>query len=286
MDVPEEIITPKEMLERIAELDYSQNQLRDLNAEMRRWLDVADDDMAALRLENADLRKQTKALEKIISEARQVETDPWGALLADDLDVKKCSEKNIQKLEEEVTMMKEQNKKLTAELKSLQQEREQGKISLSKCSTALQTLECGMKEAQSELQRRDEIIHQKDFLLKFSEEMIDEYTNIIKELRLKNQELTKQLEDRQDEATLSAVNGLMEQKEGSLTSPVSFAEEVRLLRSSIEMEPSMSDFTHLRHEETETEALLKAETLTMRLPTKSHTHTHTHIIIPCGFSFV
>ena len=53
--------SPKEMLEKIAELDYSQSQLRDLNTEMRHWLDVADDEIAVLRSENANLRKQVKA---------------------------------------------------------------------------------------------------------------------------------------------------------------------------------------------------------------------------------
>lgn len=48
------------MLEKIAELDYSQSQLRDLNAEMRHWLDVADDEMAVLRSENTAFRKQVK----------------------------------------------------------------------------------------------------------------------------------------------------------------------------------------------------------------------------------
>lgn len=48
------------MLERIAELDYSQSHLRDLNAKMRHWLDVADDDMAVLRSENAALSQQVK----------------------------------------------------------------------------------------------------------------------------------------------------------------------------------------------------------------------------------
>ena len=52
--------TPKELMEKIAELDYSQSQLRDLNIEMRRWLDVADDDMVVLRSENTALRKQVK----------------------------------------------------------------------------------------------------------------------------------------------------------------------------------------------------------------------------------
>lgn len=49
------------MQEKIAELDYSQSQLRDLNAEMRHWLDVADDEVAVLRTENTHLRKQVKA---------------------------------------------------------------------------------------------------------------------------------------------------------------------------------------------------------------------------------
>lgn len=50
--------TPKEMLKKIAELDYSQSQLRGINAELRRWLDAADDEAATLRSENASLRKQ------------------------------------------------------------------------------------------------------------------------------------------------------------------------------------------------------------------------------------
>lgn len=48
------------MLEKIAELDYSQNQLRDMNSAMRNWLDAAEDDIAVLRSENAALRKQVK----------------------------------------------------------------------------------------------------------------------------------------------------------------------------------------------------------------------------------
>lgn len=48
------------MLEKIAELDHNQNQLRELNAEMRHWLDVADDDISGLRSENVMLRKQVK----------------------------------------------------------------------------------------------------------------------------------------------------------------------------------------------------------------------------------
>ncbi|XP_038556022.1 coiled-coil domain-containing protein 14-like isoform X2 [Micropterus salmoides] len=248
MDVTEENMTPKEMLEKIAELDYSQSQLRGLNAEMRRWLDAADDDMAMLRTENATLRKQVKALEKIISEAQQVEAEPCRSLLAENLDEKRCSEKKIQKLEKECTMTLEQNKKLTAELKSLQQERDQDKISLTKLRAALQTLE-------------------KNVRLKHSEETEEECSNIIKDLRLTNQELRKQLEDRLDEASFATVNALMREQEGSLGPPLSFAEEMKLQASSAEVKASMSDPADLRHEQTEAE-LLKPQSLTVDLQTK------------------
>lgn len=49
------------MLEKLAEQNYSQNQLRDLNAKMRHWLDVADDELVSLRSENTRLRKQVHA---------------------------------------------------------------------------------------------------------------------------------------------------------------------------------------------------------------------------------
>lgn len=48
------------MLEKIAELEYSQSLLRDQNADMRKLLDAADDDMAALGSENKSLRKQVE----------------------------------------------------------------------------------------------------------------------------------------------------------------------------------------------------------------------------------
>lgn len=52
--------SPKEMLEKIAELEYSQSLLRDQNADMSKLLDGADDDMAALGSENKSLRKQVE----------------------------------------------------------------------------------------------------------------------------------------------------------------------------------------------------------------------------------
>ncbi|XP_030594420.1 uncharacterized protein LOC115786422 isoform X2 [Archocentrus centrarchus] len=239
MDAIEENMSPEEMLEKIAELDYNQSLLRDLNAEMRKWLDAADDDMAVLRSENESLRKQVKALEKLVCDAQQVEAEPC-TTLANDLEATRCNEEKIHALEKESTMMREQNKKLTAEFQ--------------------------MEEAQSGLQHRDEVIHQKNLLLKHLDETVDEYSNAIKDLRLKNQELRKQLEDRLDEATFD----LMREKEQLPSPPLSFAEEIKLLASIAEGKISMADSADLGNclqEEAEAEELLKPDPHTVNRQT-------------------
>ncbi|XP_049442513.1 microtubule-associated tumor suppressor 1 homolog isoform X2 [Epinephelus fuscoguttatus] len=261
MDVTEENLAQKEMCEEIAELNFSLNQQKDLNAKMRQWLDVSDDEMAMLRSDNAFLRKQVKDQEKIIREAQQVEAEPCRGLLADDLEAKKCLEKKIQELEKESSSLKEQNKQLTAELKSLQQERDRDKITLRKSKATLQALEWEMAEAELGLQVRDEVIHQRDLQLKYAKETVEECSNIIEDLRLTNQALKEQLEDRLDEASLATENDLMGGKEGPLSPPLSFALEMKLLASSAEVKTSMSDSTDLRNEETE--KLRKPQSLTV-----------------------
>ncbi|XP_067455545.1 protein KASH5-like [Thunnus thynnus] len=262
MDFTEENMTPKEMLEKIAELDYSQSQLRELNTEMRHWLDVADDDMAVLRSDNTALRKQVKVLEKMVSDVQQVEAEPCRLLPADDPDVKRRNEKHIQNLEKEYTIIKEHNKKLTAEIKSVQQQTERDKNSLSKLTVALQTLEYEIEEAQLGLQHREELINQKNLMLKHAEETVEECSVIIQDLKLTNQELRRQLDNQQDEASFAILNDMMGEKEGSHVPPLSFAEEIKLLASLAEVKSSMSHSTYRRHEETETEELLVLGSLT------------------------
>ncbi|XP_008278572.1 protein KASH5-like [Stegastes partitus] len=210
MDVIEENMSPKEMLEKIAELDYSQSQLKDLNAKMRHWLDVADDDIAVLRSENATLRKQ---------------------------------------------------------LKNLQQERDQDKINLSKLRVTLQNFEFEIEEAQLGLQRRDEVIHQRDLQLTHLDETVKECSDIIKDLRLTNEEQRQQLEDRRDEAYIDSLTDRMSENEQLVIPPPSLAEEI-WLASSAEVKTSMADSTELRHEESEAEELLKPSSVTADHQTK------------------
>ncbi|XP_032411561.1 abnormal long morphology protein 1-like [Xiphophorus hellerii] len=263
MDITEENISRMDMLEKIAELDYSQSQLRELNTEMRHWLDVADDDMAVLRSENASLRKQVKDLERIFSELQQVEVEPCGPLLPDGLDENKICEKKIQDLEKETLKVQEENKELITKIKILKQEQEQDKIALNKLRTEFENLEIGVEEVQLELQRRDELIHQKTLQLKHLEETVEEYSEVMKatmfttitilnessfashkDLRLTKQELIHQLEERRDEASFAAVTEAMREEEGQPSPHLSIAEEIQHLFSSAGMNFCTKDTMH------------------------------------------
>ncbi|KAM4555644.1 uncharacterized protein PAE49_014618 isoform 2-T4 [Odontesthes bonariensis] len=283
MDATDGNISPEEMLEKIAELDYSQSQLRGLNAEMRQWLDLADDDMVVLRSENAGLRKQVKALERmLVHDVEQVEAEPCRSLSAADLDLNRCSERKLRDLEMETAMMKEQIKELTAKLKGLEKERSQDKRTLSKLRTALQTHKDGMEAVNLTLHQRDEVIHQKSLQLKYLEETVEECLDIIKDLRLTKQELLKQLDDRREEASLAVQTELMREKDGSLRTHLSIAEEIQLLGDSADVELSTTDFTELQHEESEEEELLEPHSLTADLKTKRFEGTLTTTIPRAG----
>ncbi|XP_077433579.1 uncharacterized protein LOC144058856 isoform X2 [Vanacampus margaritifer] len=225
MDVTDENMTLKEMLEKISELNHSQSQLKHRNAEMRHLLDVADDEMTVLRSDNEAYRRQVKAFEQIVVDGQHVEAQPCRLPPGDELDVKQSTEIKLQELEMECNAMKEQNKNLIAEVQRLQHQSKQDKMSLSKFSLALKNFEFRTEEAQIEQQQRDEVIQQNKLQLKQAEETAEEYSNIIKDLRLANRELRCHLEDREEEALLAALSHL----KSSHIPGMSLAEEIKVL---------------------------------------------------------
>ncbi|XP_049614883.1 kinesin-like protein KIF20B isoform X7 [Syngnathus scovelli] len=157
---------------------------------------------------------------------QHVEAQPCRLPLGGDLDVKQSTEIKLQVLEKECSEMKEQNAKLIAEVQRLQKQREQDKMSLSKFSTAL-------KNNESKLQ------------LQQVEETVEEYSNVIKDLRLANQELRNHLEDREDEALLTVLCDLMEKKKESHFAEMSLAEELKLLATPSETRSMMVPSTDI-----------------------------------------
>ncbi|XP_061783652.2 uncharacterized protein [Nerophis lumbriciformis] len=159
----------------------------------------------------------------------------------------------IEKLEMQSMVMKEQNKELTAEVQILQEQKEKDQIRLNRFSLALQNLE-------NKLQ------------LKQAEETVEEYANIIKDLRLTNQELKSQLEDREDEASLDTLNDLLGDKEASHVPAMSLAEEIRLLASTAGMKSMLVPSKDSSHEDSEPE---EASSLLVKPPTSKCTQAKT-----------
>ncbi|XP_055080672.1 paramyosin-like [Periophthalmus magnuspinnatus] len=242
MDTEEENMTAQEMMEKIAQLDHNSSLLKEQNTEMRSWLDTADEDMAILRSENSFLKKQVKDLEKIISDAQSVESEPTECQ-PDYLDLKIRNDMEIQKLEKESASLKKENKKLTDEIRNLQQLQQQDDVTLNKLKASFQILESEWEEAQLGLQQRDEVLQQKQQELKHAEEMVEEYSTIIKDLRVKNQQLKEELEAGQDEVSFAVAIDLLEAKDKSSSPALSFAEELRLLDSFFHTNISISDVT-------------------------------------------
>ncbi|XP_072288365.1 uncharacterized protein [Eucyclogobius newberryi] len=230
------------MMERIAQLDHSKSLLRDQNTEMRIWLDAADEDMALLRAENNHLKKQVKDLVKTVLDAQSVESEAT-ACLPDYPDLKVRNEMKIQILEKESAFLQEENQTLTDEIRNLLQLQETDDVTLSKLKVSLQTLESELEGAQLGLQQRDEVIHQKHQELKHAKELVDEYSTIIKDLRLKNQELKEELEAGQDELTFAGAVDLLEASENRRSPALSFAEELRQLSFSAQANISKSEDT-------------------------------------------
>ncbi|XP_057705919.1 uncharacterized protein LOC130923852 isoform X3 [Corythoichthys intestinalis] len=236
MDVLDENMTAKEVPDKIAELDKSRSQLHLQNTEMKNLLGAANDEMTALRSENDAFRKRVDALEQTLNSQR-LEAQLVKLPMVNGFD------------EDESNLIKEENAKLTAKVRRLQVQREQDKKSLSEFSVALQNIE---REA---LQQKDEFIEQNKLQLKQAEETVEEYSNIIKDLRETNQLLRSQLEDREDEALLATYSDSVGENEASHHPVMTFAEEIMLLVAPVEMKSITAPSMDSVQEDTKAEEL-------------------------------
>nr|XP_057918774.1 uncharacterized protein LOC131110095 isoform X2 [Doryrhamphus excisus] len=246
MDVSEDQMTPEEMLDKPSELVHSDLHVR-LVDETRGLAEAAEPPS-----ERQTPRNQVKAAEGVVTDGLQGRARSHGSNLGRDVDGKeRKTEDEIQELERESMAMKELNEELVSEVERLREQSKQDKMSLSRFSVAIRALELCAAEAQMGLQQRDEMIEQK-LQLKQAEETVEEYSNIIKDLRLTKQELTRRLEDREDEASLDTLNDPMGGKEASHLPGVSLADELKLLASTGEMQGLLVPCQDSHHEETQT----------------------------------
>uniref|UniRef100_H3DHA7 Uncharacterized protein n=1 Tax=Tetraodon nigroviridis TaxID=99883 RepID=H3DHA7_TETNG len=226
-DPSEDKITQEEMLSKIAELNHSSSHLKGLNASMMQWLDAAESEIVTLNSDNKSLRTKVNMLEKIVTDTQEDRGEPHPPPPTDD---KPKTEQRMRKMEEQLTLMKEHNKRRTSELKDLQQERDQDRKSLGKMSHTVHILQAYLEEAQLELQQKDKVIEEKNLVIRIAEETLEEFSNTIEHLRTTSHKLKLQLEERQDESSFTFLNELVEDKiKGFPTSGMSYAEEVMQL---------------------------------------------------------
>ncbi|XP_049614905.1 uncharacterized protein [Syngnathus scovelli] len=106
----------------------------------------------------------------------------------------------------------------------------------------LQVLE---KECSEMKEQNAKLIAESKLQLQQVEETVEEYSNVIKDLRLANQELRNHLEDREDEALLTVLCDLMEKKKESHFAEMSLAEELKLLATPSETRSMMVPSTDI-----------------------------------------
>ncbi|KAK0138972.1 hypothetical protein N1851_024487 [Merluccius polli] len=203
---------------RLAELEHGHSRLRKETGEMRRLLEVADEEVAELRMENAALTSKVKNLESSLSDTgqNQAELRRVTGLLADEQSSNRSKEHEIKKLKEDRKNLMEQDKVSSAQLKDLQQQKEQIELNTSNLKATLQRLQIRMEDIQHELKLKDETIHQ--------------------DLRLRIKDLESQVELQQEEAARLVTHQYTQ-------NPLSIAAEVELQASLAVVESSKQDET-------------------------------------------
>ncbi|XP_077465769.1 sodium/potassium/calcium exchanger 3-like isoform X2 [Stigmatopora argus] len=217
---------------------------------MKNLVDAANDKMTVLPSEKDIFKQRVEMLEQTITTHQLVKLPP-----VDDFDVKQSTKEN------ESNLIKEENEKLLAKVRRLQVQREQDKRSLSEFSVVLKNIE---GEA---FQQKEEFIQQNKLQLKQAEETVEEYSNIIKDLRQANQELRSQLEDREGEALLATSIDSVGENEASHIPEMTFAEEIMLLVAPVEMKSTTEASMDSVQEDTKAEELSSPPS---NHPTNSH----------------
>ncbi|XP_028316205.1 outer dense fiber protein 2-like [Gouania willdenowi] len=220
-------------MEQIADLAHSRSQLKELTKEMRQWLDVADEEISELRSQNTSMTKHIKRLEKLLSEKAHNEAESSGLLRGEDLDADKINAQKMNKMEKEAALMMEETQKLTAEMRSLQEQKEKDQAHIRDITTDLETFKCYIEQGELEQQQKDEIIHQRTLQLIHFEKTVGEYTNIVEDLRLTNQELKRQLEEALERTSIAALNEPEAQNERALSSLQSIAQEIQATAAAL-----------------------------------------------------
>ncbi|XP_041717233.2 golgin subfamily A member 6-like protein 22 [Coregonus clupeaformis] len=253
-------LSAEERRDVLAELVYSRSSLKQLNSELQRTVELADDNNTLLRTENAALRNQVKGMKQSIHDAEQLmdELEEIRSLSAE----KDCATGNleayIKQLEKEKEILEDQIETIGSEMSRIIPDRATDKKKIANLSQALQALQLRLEESRLTLDQRYEVIHKKDFVIEQLEQSLTEYSSIAQDLKEKMKDLESQLA----EALVIGGEGGYMALDGTLSaatqSSISLAEELGLLPCRMD-ESSDEEVQEQREERVEKEEMQRVE---------------------------
>ncbi|XP_024272108.1 golgin IMH1-like isoform X4 [Oncorhynchus tshawytscha] len=220
----------------LAELVYSRSRLKQLNSELQRTVEVADDNNTLLRTENTALRNQVKGMKQSIHDAEQLmdELEEIRSLLVEKDDATGNLEAYIKQLEKEKEILEDQIETIGSEMSRIIPDRATDKKKIVNLSQALQALQLRLEESRLALDHRDEVLRKKDFVVEQLGQSLTEYSSIAQDLKEKMKDLQSQLA----EALINGGEGGYMALDGTLSAAtqrsISLAEELGLLPCMME----------------------------------------------------
>ncbi|XP_055784406.1 trichohyalin-like [Salvelinus fontinalis] len=229
-------LSSEERRDVLAELVYSRSRLKQLNSELQRTVEVADDNNTLLRTENTALRNQVKGMKQSIHDAEQLmdELEEIRSLLVEKDDATGNLEAYIKQLEKEKEILEDQIETIGSEMSRIIPDRATDKKKIVNLSQALQALQLRLEESRLALDHRDEVLRKKDFVVEQLEQSLTEYSSIAQDLKEKMKDLQSQLA----EALVNGGEGGYMALDGTLSEAtqrsISLAEELGLLPCMME----------------------------------------------------
>ncbi|XP_024272106.1 golgin IMH1-like isoform X2 [Oncorhynchus tshawytscha] len=228
-------LSSEERRDVLAELVYSRSRLKQLNSELQRTVEVADDNNTLLRTENTALRNQVKGMKQSIHDAEQLmdELEEIRSLLVEKDDATGNLEAYIKQLEKEKEILEDQIETIGSEMSRIIPDRATDKKKIVNLSQALQALQLRLEESRLALDHRDEVLR-KDFVVEQLGQSLTEYSSIAQDLKEKMKDLQSQLA----EALINGGEGGYMALDGTLSAAtqrsISLAEELGLLPCMME----------------------------------------------------
>ncbi|KAG7317474.1 hypothetical protein KOW79_018509 [Hemibagrus wyckioides] len=220
-----------------AKLLHSNSCLRTLYTDLQKVVEMTEDSNMLLRTENNDLKNQIRSMKRSIRNVQPLlnELEDIQAAKAEKDQICDAVEASRKELAKENETLRQQIETLTCETSSFILKREQQEKELSNLSCVLRALQQQLEENRLHLEQKDELIHQRDFVIEQLKDSVSEYITI-------NQVMKEKLKDLEEQLALALVSG-----EGSFMKvdmtlalapeqAVSLREELRIL-SEDQMNP-------------------------------------------------